>query len=61
MAHRHPTTYSYPPNCWHDINNTNVKNDRRNSGGRLRQKETKRREKLEEMEETEEIQKMSLK
>ena len=22
---RHPTTYSYPPNCWHDINNTNVK------------------------------------
>ena len=22
--HTHPTTYLYPPNCWHDIYNTNI-------------------------------------
>ena len=22
---KHPTTYTNPPNCWHDVYNTNVK------------------------------------
>ena len=24
MTQRHPTTFTYPPNCWHDVNNTNI-------------------------------------